>query len=136
MGMRLRVFLTPEEDRTLRELRRASTIPQRVKDRADVVRMNARGDYVETIATYFNGHVETVRNTLKRWQTGGLGGLWEAPRRGRPRGWQETDMAYLESVLRTDEQTYSAAQLPERLEHERQIRLSPGHLREVLEKRG
>ena len=136
MGMRLRVFLTPEEDRTLRELRRASTLPQRVKDRADVVRMNARGDYVETIATYFNWHVETVRNTLKRWQTGGLGGLWEASGRGRPRGWQETDMAYLESVLRTDEQTYTAAQLAEKLDHERQIRLSPGHLREVLEKRG
>ncbi|MGD1927983.1 MAG: IS630 family transposase, partial [Leptolyngbyaceae cyanobacterium] len=54
MGMRLRVFLTAEEDRTLRELRRAPTVPQRVKDRADVVRMNARGDYVETIAAYFN----------------------------------------------------------------------------------
>ena len=75
MGMRLRVFLTSEEDRTLRELRRATTIPQRVKDRADVVRMSARGDYVETIAAYFNWHVETVRKTLKRWQIGGLGGF-------------------------------------------------------------
>ncbi|RZM76532.1 helix-turn-helix domain-containing protein [Leptolyngbya iicbica] len=72
MGMRLRVFLTSEEDRTLRELRRATTIPQRVKDRADVVRMNARGDYVETITAYFNWHVETVHKTLKRWQTVGL----------------------------------------------------------------
>jgi hypothetical protein len=44
MGMRLRVFLTREENRTLRELRRARTGPQRVQDRADVVRMNARGD--------------------------------------------------------------------------------------------
>jgi transposase len=136
MGMRLRVFLTPEEDRTLRELRRATTVPQRVKDRADVVRMNARGDYVETIATYFNWHVETVRNTLKRWQSGGLGGLWEAPGRGKPRTWQEVDLAYLEQVLRTDERTYTAAQLAAKLEQERQIRLSPGHLREVLKKRG
>lgn len=77
MGMRLRVFLTAEEDRTLWELRQATTIPQRVKDRADVVRMNARGDYVETIAAYFRWRVETVRSTLKRWQAGGLGGLWE-----------------------------------------------------------
>jgi transposase len=136
MGMRLRVFLTSEEDRTLRELRRATTIPQRVKDRADVVRMNARGDYVETIAAYFNWHVETVRKTLKRWQIGGLGGLWEAPGRGTPRCWQEADMAYLEEVLRTDEQTYTAPQLAEKLYRDRQVRLSPGHLREVLEKRG
>jgi len=77
MGMRLRVFLTAEEDRTLWELRQATTIPQRVKDRADVVRMNARGDYVETIAAYFRWRVETVRSTLKQWQVGGLGGLWE-----------------------------------------------------------
>ena len=75
--MRLRVFLTAEEDRTLWELRQATTIPQRVKDRADVVRMNARGDYVETIAAYFRWRVETVRSTLKQWQAGGLGGLWE-----------------------------------------------------------
>jgi transposase len=136
MGMRLRVFLTPEEERTLQELRRATTVPQRVKDRADVVRMNARGDYVETIAAYFNWHVETVRNTLKRWQSGGLGGLWEAPGRGKPRSWQEADMAYLEQVLRTDERTYTAAQLSEKLVQDRQIRLSPGHLREVLKKRG
>jgi transposase len=37
MGARLRVFLTPEEDRTLFELRTAKTVPQRVKDRAEVV---------------------------------------------------------------------------------------------------
>ncbi len=54
MGARLRVFLTPEENRTLRELHRAKNLPQRVKDRAQVVRMNARGDYTETITTYFN----------------------------------------------------------------------------------
>jgi hypothetical protein len=35
---------------------------QRVKDRADVIRMNARGDYIETIATDFDWHVETVRS--------------------------------------------------------------------------
>lgn len=136
MGMRLRVFLTGEEERTLRELRRAKTVPQRVKDRAEVVRMNARGDYVEKIAAYFDWHVETVRNALKRWQTGGLGGLWEAPGRGKPRRWQEADIAYLEQVLRCDERTYTATQLAEKLEQDRQVRLSPGHLREVLAKRG
>ena len=32
MGARLRLFLSPEEDYTLFELRRATTVPQRVKD--------------------------------------------------------------------------------------------------------
>jgi len=54
MGMRLRVFLLPEEDRTLRELRRATTVLQRGKDLADVACINGRGNYVETIAAEFN----------------------------------------------------------------------------------
>jgi hypothetical protein len=43
MGARLRIFLTPEQKRTLFELRTATTVPQRVKDRAEVVRLNAQG---------------------------------------------------------------------------------------------
>jgi transposase len=136
MGMRLRVFLTAEEDRTLRELQRATTVAQRVKDRAQVVRMNSRGDYVETIAAFFDWSVETVRKTLQRWQTGGLGGLWEAPGRGKRRRWQEADMAYLEQILREEERTYTSPQLAEKLEQERQIHLSPDYLRQVLKKRG
>lgn len=72
MGMRLRVFLNKSEEKTLQALRRESQVPQRVKDRADMIRMNARGDYVETIARYFNCHSETVRRTLKRWIDKGL----------------------------------------------------------------
>lgn len=136
MGMRLRVFLTSEEERTLRELRRASTVPQRVKDRAEVVRMNARGDYVETIAAYFDWHVETVRNALHRWQREGLGGLFEAPGRGGKQRWQESDIAYLEDCLRQDEKTYTSPQLATKLEEDRHVILSPGHLRRVLKKRG
>lgn len=127
MGMRLRVFLTAAEDRTLRELHCAMSVPQRVKDRAQVVRMNARGDYVETIAAFFNGSVETVRKTLQRWQTGGLGGLWEAPGRGKRRRWQEADMAYLEEVLREDDRTYTSPQRAEKLAQERHIHLSPDY---------
>ena len=129
MGMRLRVFLTAEEDRTLWELRRATTVPQRVKDRTEVVRMNARGDYVETIAAYLRWHVETVHDALKRWLKEGLGGLWEAPGRGGKRRWQESDIEYLEQILIDDERTYSSRQLSDKLEQDRQVNLSPGHLR-------
>jgi hypothetical protein len=50
MGARLRIFLSREEDRTLFEMRTAKTVPQRVKDRAEVLRLNAQGWYVEKIA--------------------------------------------------------------------------------------
>ncbi len=56
MGARLRLFLSPEEDYTLFELRTATTVPQRVKDRAQIIRLNAQGTYVEKIATHFHCH--------------------------------------------------------------------------------
>jgi len=42
MGARLRIFLTKEQDKTLLKLRTAK-VPQKVKDRALVVRLNAQG---------------------------------------------------------------------------------------------
>jgi len=53
MGSRLRVFLTREQDRTLFNLRTAD-VPQKVKDRVEVIRLNAHGWYVERIATHFD----------------------------------------------------------------------------------
>jgi hypothetical protein len=42
MGARLRIFLTQKQDKTLLELRTAD-VPQKVKDRALVIRLNAHG---------------------------------------------------------------------------------------------
>lgn len=136
MGARLRIFLNSEENRTLFELRTATTVPQRVKDRAEVVRLNAQGWYVEKIAEFFNWHPQTVRDTIQRWRTQGLGGLWEAPGRGGKRRWQAADIEYLEACLRQENCTYNSHQLAQKLTQERQVQLSPDHLRRVLKKRG
>jgi hypothetical protein len=42
MGARLRIFLTQKQDKALLELRTAD-VPQKVKDRAEVIRLNAHG---------------------------------------------------------------------------------------------
>lgn len=136
MGARLRIFLNAEEDRTLFELRAAKTVPQRVKDRAEVLRLNAQGWYVEKIADYFQWHPQTVRDTLHRWQNQGLGGLWEGEGRGGKSRWQEADIAHLEASLRQENRTYNSEQLAQKLEKERQVQLSPEHRRRVLKKRG
>jgi hypothetical protein len=97
MGARIRVLLNPEEDRTLFELRTATTVPQRVKDRAEALRKRARL-YVEKIADYLNWAPQTVRETIHRWNTK----VWEDCGRvqaGRKPKWQEADMAYLEKCL-------------------------------------
>jgi len=136
MGARLRVFLKPEEDRTLFEMRTATTVPQRVKDRAEALRLNAQGWYVDKIANYFNWHPQTVRETIHRWERKGLGGLWEQFGRGGKASWQADDIEYLETCLRQENRTYNSQQLAQKLVQERQVKLSPDHLRRVLKKRG
>jgi hypothetical protein len=43
MPAQIRIILTGEEDRTLRELRQAQTVPQRVRERAHILQLNAQG---------------------------------------------------------------------------------------------
>jgi transposase len=136
MGARIRVLLTPEENRTLFELRTATTVPQRIKDRAEALRLSAHGWYVEKIATYLNWTPQTVRETIHRWNTFGLGGLWEASGRGGKPKWQEADIAYLEECLQQEPRTYNSQQLAQKLATDRQVSLSPDRIRRVLKKRG
>lgn len=136
MGARLRVFLNSEENRTLFELRTATTVPQRVKDRAAVIRLRHQGMFVEKIAAFFDWHVRPVRETLHRWQRQGLGGLWDAPRPGPQPRWQEADIEDLEACLREEPRTDNSEQLADQLEAERNVHLSGDHLRRLLPKRG
>ena len=104
MGSRLRVFLAPEQDRTLFNLRTAD-VPQKVKDRAEVIRLSAHGWYVEKIAAHFNWAVQTVREVLHRWKKQGLEGLWSKPGRGGKQKWTEADMMFL-AILFRERTTY------------------------------
>lgn len=67
----LRIILTPDEDYTLTELRLAQTVPQRTRDRAHMLRLNAQGWNVPAIAEMFECHPHTVRATLRRWEDWG-----------------------------------------------------------------
>ncbi|MFM7550006.1 MAG: transposase [Cyanobacteriota bacterium] len=109
MGMRLQVCLTPEEERTLWELENASGVPQLVRNRAQIVRMNARGDCVEQITEFGKLSRQSVCNPFRRWQNEGLAGLFEAKGRGRPRRWKDEAMELIEKVLEEDERTYNGA---------------------------
>ena len=117
MGARLRVFLTREQDRSLLKLRTAD-VPQKVKDRAEVIRLNAHGWYVEKIAVHFNWTPQTVREVLHKWQKLGLEGLWELPGRGVKPKLTEVDIKFLEECLKKEPRTYNSRQLTEKLERE------------------
>jgi transposase len=136
MGCRLRIFLTNEEKLTLEELRKARDVPQRTKDRSQVLLLNARGLKNEEIAQGLNWAISTVRQTLHRWEKMGLAGLWDAPGRGGKPRCSEDDLEYLENFLFAEPQTYSSKQLAKKLASERQVYLSADRLRRVLKARG
>ena len=135
MGARLRVFLTDEQDKTLLNLRKEN-VPQKVKDRAEIIRLNAHGWYVEKIAAHFKRTPQTVREVLHKWQKLGLEGLWDKPGRGGKTKYKEEDIIFLEECLKQEVRTYNSHQLAQKLENERKIKLSPDRLRRVLKKRG
>jgi transposase len=131
----LRIFLTPEEDQTLTDLRLACNVPQRTRDRAHILRLNAQGWKVPEIAEMFECHPHTVRATLHRWEERGLGGLWEASGRGAKPKWQAADLQYLTDCLETEPRTYNSVQLAQKLRTERQVDLSSDRLRRLLKKK-
>lgn len=134
MGARLRVFLTGEQDKTLLNLRKEN-VPQKVKDRAEIIRLNAHGWYVEKIAAHFKRTPQTVREVLHKWQKLGLEGLWDKAGRGGKTKYKEEDIIFLEECLKQEVRTYNSHQLAQKLESERKIKLSPDRLRRVLKKR-
>lgn len=93
----LKITLTEEEDRTLKELELSNRAPRRTKQRATVLRLNSRGWKVKAIANYLECAASTVRQTIHRWESNGLVGLWEALGRGRKATWNQEDWQNLET---------------------------------------
>jgi transposase len=89
---------------------------------------------VEKIATHFNWTVQTVREVLHKWEKQGMEGLWELPGRGRKPKWAEDDIVFLEKCLKEEPRTYNSLQLTQKLERDRNVKLSPDRLRRVLAK--
>jgi transposase len=130
----LRIILTQEEELTLRELRVAQTVPQRTRDRAHILRLNAQGWNTPAIAEMFECHQHTVRKTIGRWEERGLGGLWEAAGRGAKPRLQAEDLQYVKELLAQETRTYNSGQLVKKLKQERGIDLSSDSLRRLLKK--
>jgi transposase len=129
------VELSLEEDRTLQELRVASDVPQRTKDRAEALRLSHRGWTPAQIAEYLGWQVATARRAIHRWQREGLYGLWDSPRPGRPSQCTPAVMSALEQHLLTEEGTVNSRHLVEHLAEVHGISLSRSHLRRLLKKK-
>jgi transposase len=131
----LRVMLSDAEASMLLELRVATTVPQRTRDRAHMLWLNHDGWNVPAIADMFDCHEHTVRATIRRWELGGLSGLWEAPGRGAKPRWNEADMACIDACLADETRTYNSAQIVRKLKDEGLVDLSRDQLRAILKKK-
>lgn len=96
MPARLKIRITELEYQKLLELGHNPTLPQRTIERAEVLCLNAKGWTVNQIADCIKWATNTVRKTIHSWVIKGDEGLWDAPRSGRIRTWQEADIKYLE----------------------------------------
>jgi transposase len=76
--------LTDDEARTLDRLAHSRTEPARAVERAQIVRRAREGARVPAVARALGITEATVRLWLKCFNAGGLDGLKDAPRSGRP----------------------------------------------------
>ena len=132
---RLQVTLSPAADQTLLELRKAAVVPNRTKERAEVIRLSHRGWKTEQIAEYQGRRVATVRKAIHRWQRSGLYGLWDLPRSGRRVKWSAEDLEHLVNKIESSPETFNSRQLAQELEKARSVTLSRRHLRRLLKKK-
>ena len=61
--------------------------------------------------------------------------MYDLPKTGRPKQWQEADLKYIETCLEKDGQVYNTQQLSVKLQQERQVTLSSDRVRKLLKKR-
>lgn len=136
MPAALKIKLTEEEELELIKLKKELKTPERTRERIEALRLNAKGWKTEKIADYLNQAPNTVRRTIYRWLSRGQEGLFDAPRQGRKRKWQNEDIKYLEDCLDQEQRTYNSRQLAEKLRRERNIELSADRIRRILKKKG
>ena len=134
MPAALRIKLSVEEDKRLLEISQSKETGKRVKQRAEAMRLSSHGWKVAQIAAYFDWHEQTVREIIQRWKRDGETGLYDLPKTGRPKQWQEEDLKYIETCLEKDGQVYNSQQLSAKLQEERQVTLSSDRARKLLKK--
>jgi transposase len=85
--------LTDEEARAIDRLAHSRTDPARAVERARIVWQAHRGARVPAIARALGITEATVRLWLKRFNAGGVDGLGDAPRSGRPPVYRPEEVA-------------------------------------------
>jgi transposase len=98
--------LTTEERAAVERLAHSRTSPARLVERARVVLAAMSGEQVSAIAQRFHVTGATVYLWLHRFTDGGLAGLEDKPRKGRPPTYTTEQVAIVVATALTDPQTF------------------------------
>jgi transposase len=129
------ITLSETEELELRKLKCNLSVPQRTRDRAEIILLSAHHMPVADISKYLEYSKQMILNTFHRWWLGGYTALFDLEHPGpKPRLNQE-DIAQVETWLEDDSKTYTSKQLVKKLKDERGVELSRDRLRKILKKK-
>jgi transposase len=132
-------------EQQLAEIERAIRHDKRpeVRQRCTVIRLLHLGHKPEQIATMQAISIPTVYNWLKRWQQGGIEGLANKPKSGRPTKADDPYSQALERLLEHEPKDlgydfaiWTVDRLRQHLEKETGIALSEPRLRALMKRKG
>lgn len=126
-----RIKLTEEEDAQLREIEQNSHLREKVRLRAQVLRLSGRGSNIEAIASYTGRGRASIARDLDRWVERGVEGLADGCAPGNPPRITEEVRQYMRGRL-TEERTWNATQLAEAVEAEFSLTVTPEAVRQHL----
>lgn len=106
------IYVRDPEDEELTKLKQMTRQAiGRVSQRAQMVLLSAQQRTVLELATIFDLHPAAVRCWLRRFDRDGPGGLYDAPRSGRPREMDDTNDQRLVRLLGQDPAAVPAAEV-------------------------
>ena len=135
--------LTTEEQEAINKLKRSSTEPYRLVERARMIALAYDGMPVPQIAQKLDRSIPTVYLRIKRFQAEGLDGLKDKPGTGRKPLYSEKERGEMIALARTDPDKlnlpyghWSLDRLVEQLRERNQIAVSRAQLSRILKAEG
>jgi transposase len=138
MAIKLKELTGEERDR-VKKLARSRIAPARLVERARIILLAHRGLRVPAIAEQLKLTQITVRTWLKRFNAGGLDGLNDRPRSGRPTTFTPHEVAEVVSASLTDPQalglpfgSWTMDRLAAYLKEHKRLAISRSRISELL----
>ena len=94
--------LTPEQDKSLRELETSPGINAKVRLRASVIQLNGAGWTAPKLVAHFERSLQSVHNDLDRFEQSGVAGLVDGRAPGNQPSVTPEMRAFLETKLAED----------------------------------